>query len=118
MAVACRMAAALEACRETHVPRFRGPPADKTLDSAAPIDPSWDLIQIDPPTPLRITTTTVCCNQLPATTTATMASLAAQAADMIASDAGFRNQFDRNHEDFHGVRPATSLSLAVTGAVP
>ena len=46
-----------------------------------------------------------------------MASLAAQAADMIASDAGFRNQFDRNHEDFHGVRPATSLSLA-TGALP
>ena len=46
-----------------------------------------------------------------------MASLAAQAADMIASDAGFRNQFDREHEDFHGVRPATSLSLA-TGSLP
>lgn len=32
-------------------------------------------------------------------------SLAQQAADMLASDEGFRNQFDRNHPDFHGVRP-------------
>eukprot|EP01043_Picozoa_sp_COSAG02_P040036 COSAG02_NODE_3207_length_7169_cov_2.626874_4_plen_353_part_00 len=29
-------------------------------------------------------------------------SLAQQAADMLASDEGFRNQFDRNHPDFHG----------------
>ena len=40
-----------------------------------------------------------------------MASLAAQAADMIASDAGFRNQFDREHKDFHGVRPASLASV-------
>ena len=31
-------------------------------------------------------------------------SLAQQAADMLASDENFRNQFDRNHPDFHGVR--------------
>ena len=31
-----------------------------------------------------------------------MGSLAQQAADMLASDEGFRNQFDRNHPDFHG----------------
>jgi hypothetical protein len=33
---------------------------------------------------------------------------------MLASDAGFRNQFDREHPDFHGVR-ATLVALSASG---